>query len=717
MATVSAGMHGPSDSELIEAVRHGSTDAYGQLYQRHVSAAYSMARQVGKSAAEADDLVSEAFAKVLDTLRAGKGPTTAFRAYLLTALRHTAYDRGKRDRKLQLADDVADVPGADVSEPFTDTAVAGLEKSLAAQAFSRLPERWKTVLWHIEIEGQSPGEVAPLLGLTSNGVSALAYRAREGLRQAYLQVHLGALEGETSDVQHCRAAVDRLGAWTRHGLSKRETAQVDNHLDDCERCRALAAELADVNGGLRAFVAPLVLGVTAAGYLSANSGSAAAAASAGAAAGAAHGGAAGAANSASSFPRQASTTGLSGAALAAVVALALVADTGALPRPVAAPPPLPAQQPAKPAPPAPRPTQKPAPRPQQPAPPLPPPAPSPPHLTASGPTTPITLVAGGPAQPLPITVRNTGQTASGPVSVSLSLPPGVTAELPGAASSAPASTTPQSAGPASTQPASFGGSQVGAEGSRFRCDNSGSRISCTTSDGLAPGESVTFGFLVRASENASSGRITASVGSGSRITVALPAIAVSVNPPPPVDGVEVRARSMYQLPALNSVIRIDVRNTGKTSGIAHVDAVLPDDLRAVGLPPECGFTLPQREIHCSAPLSAGASYRGHVVVTADPGSHHGDPDHDQNRAVSRTATVPVSATLGTARATDTLRMRFLFWVPVPADSDDSPKPIPAAPTKPPDEPESVPWPQDLPASHRKPGAAHHAKPVTAHSGR
>ena len=93
--------------------------------------------------------------------------------------------------------------------------------------------------------------------MTPNGVSALAYRAREGLRQAYLQVHLGQLDTED---QQCRATVDRLGAWTRNGLSKRETAQVEAHLDGCDRCRALAAELADVNGALRSIIAPLVLG-------------------------------------------------------------------------------------------------------------------------------------------------------------------------------------------------------------------------------------------------------------------------------------------------------------------------------------------------------------------------------------------------------------------------------------------------------------------------
>jgi hypothetical protein len=40
-----------------------------------------------------------------------------------------------------------------------------------------------------------------LLGLSANSVAALAYRAREGLRQAYLQMHLsGAVRDECRPV-------------------------------------------------------------------------------------------------------------------------------------------------------------------------------------------------------------------------------------------------------------------------------------------------------------------------------------------------------------------------------------------------------------------------------------------------------------------------------------------------------------------------------------
>ena len=78
--------------------------------------------------------------------------------------------------------------------------------------------------------------------------------------------------------ESCRATVAKLEAWTQDGLSKRDSVQVEAHLDGCADCRALTAELADVNGALRAVIAPLVLGVGATGYLAACAGKAGAAA-------------------------------------------------------------------------------------------------------------------------------------------------------------------------------------------------------------------------------------------------------------------------------------------------------------------------------------------------------------------------------------------------------------------------------------------------------
>ncbi|WP_093587857.1 sigma-70 family RNA polymerase sigma factor [Lentzea waywayandensis] len=256
----------PSDADLIDAVRDGRVEEYGKLYERHVRSANILAMQLSSSSSDADDLVAEAFAKVLAALRGGGGPGASFRPYLLTAVRHAAYDRTRKEKRVELAGDIEEVPGATkaTSVPFRDKAVEDLDQAMAATAFATLPERWQTVLWHTAIEGQSPGEIAPLLGLTANGVSAMAFRAREGLRKAFLQAHVN-----QEPAEKCRATVTKLGAWTRGGLKGRDAVHLDEHMDNCAECRKLARELSDVNGALRGLIAPIVLGTGTTGYLAA----------------------------------------------------------------------------------------------------------------------------------------------------------------------------------------------------------------------------------------------------------------------------------------------------------------------------------------------------------------------------------------------------------------------------------------------------------------
>ena len=263
----------PADAELISAVRGGDVHAFGPLFERHVEAARRLARQL-VSGPDVDDLVSDAFAKVLGVLQRGGGPDLAFRAYLLTAVRRLHVDRIRAGARLHPTDDLTPF---DPGVPFRDTAIEGFENAAAARAFASLPERWQLVLWHTEVEGQKPAEVAPLLGLSPNSVSALAYRAREGLRQAFLSMHAQ----DTADAT-CLWAQEHLGAHVRGGLSRRDSSRVEHHLLECRRCTAVYLELLEINSGLSGLLAPLLLGGAAAAYVGASyAGASAGAASSG----------------------------------------------------------------------------------------------------------------------------------------------------------------------------------------------------------------------------------------------------------------------------------------------------------------------------------------------------------------------------------------------------------------------------------------------------
>lgn len=248
------------DSALVELTRGGNAEAFAELWRRHSRAAHAVARSQ-TSTFDADDLISEAYVKIYQAIAAGGGPTAAFRPYLFTTVRNLAASWG-RSRHETAYDEMEAVEDPAFSESAT---MEALDRSLTAKAFHSLPTRWQEVLWYCEVESLTPQQVAPLFGMTPNAVAALAYRAREGLRQAWIQAHLASLP-ERSE---CRWTTERLGSYARHGLGKRDTAAVEAHLRECPKCTIVASEASEVGSRLSLVLLPLTLGIGGAAAYSA----------------------------------------------------------------------------------------------------------------------------------------------------------------------------------------------------------------------------------------------------------------------------------------------------------------------------------------------------------------------------------------------------------------------------------------------------------------
>ncbi|KAF5996305.1 sigma-70 family RNA polymerase sigma factor [Streptomyces sp. WAC00263] len=433
----------PSDADLIGRMRAGDDTAYEELYRRHAEAVRRYARTCCRDAHTADDLTAEVFARMLQAVRRGHGPQHAVRAYLLTTVRRVAASWTKSAKREQLVDDFAlfaaqssrtsEVSDEETLDLGADVrAMHEAEQSMAMQAFRSLPERWQAVLWHTEVEDESPSEVATLFGLDANGTRVLASRAREGLKQAYLQAHVSATL--TMD-EECARYADRLGAYARGGLRTRAERGLRKHLEECAKCRLAAGQIKEVAGGIPAVVPVAVIGwFGAAGYakavaLIAGGAGAGAAGAAGAAAatsggsGGTAGGTAGAAGAAGSGSGGAGAGGGAAASeglgatvkagiaagfvavAAAAVALALVGNGSPAQKPEAKPP---ATSPVVEAPqPQPRPTPTPTPS-RKPAPgapvvaSAPKPSPTPTPRPAPKPTPkPSPTPAPTPAKPTP----------------------------------------------------------------------------------------------------------------------------------------------------------------------------------------------------------------------------------------------------------------------------------------------------------------------------
>ncbi|WP_369247605.1 sigma-70 family RNA polymerase sigma factor [Streptomyces sp. R41] len=422
----------PSDADLIERMRAGDDTAYEELYRRHADAVRRYARTCCRDGHTADDLTAEVFARMLQAVRGGSGPEHAVRAYLLTSVRRVAANWTKSAKREQLVDDFAvfaaraartsEVSDDDTLDLGADVrAMHEAEQSMAMQAFRSLPERWQAVLWHTEVEDESPSEVATLFGLDANGTRVLASRAREGLKQAYLQAHVSATL--TMD-EECARYADRLGAYARGGLRTRAERGLRKHLEECAKCRLAEGQIKEVASGIPAVVPVAVIGwFGAAGYAKAvaliaggaGAGAAGAAAAAGGSSGGASAGGGAAASEGIGAPVKAGIAAGVVAVAAAAVALALVGNDSPARKPDAKPAaspaveaPLPSPKPPKKAPapnppvvaptPTPTPTPSPTPRPT----PKPTPKPSPTPTPTKPKPTPEPTPTPTPPPPAPV---------------------------------------------------------------------------------------------------------------------------------------------------------------------------------------------------------------------------------------------------------------------------------------------------------------------------
>lgn len=249
-----------TDAELIESVRRGDRTAVEVLHERHVRVALSVARGRLGDATEAEAIVNEVFGRVIAIIVRGGGPEASFRSYLVRAVRNECTDtaRARRDTPSRVVDVAAalqvdgDFDGrlADgwhigAGRHSVDPAIAvfdAMDGSVARRALDMLSERSLEILTHMELDGLDLAETATRMGIDTGAAAALRYRAKEKLRQAYL---VASVPLPTTPV--CHESVVRLGAYVRGAASRRHATRLAEHLRLCRRCRAIEADMRDLN--------------------------------------------------------------------------------------------------------------------------------------------------------------------------------------------------------------------------------------------------------------------------------------------------------------------------------------------------------------------------------------------------------------------------------------------------------------------------------------
>ncbi|WFR84294.1 sigma-70 family RNA polymerase sigma factor [Arthrobacter sp. Y-9] len=241
----------PTDGELLEQVRAGELDAYGELFRRHHASALRVARRLTPDYTLAEDAVNDAFTTVLTAIQAGKGPVDVFGPYLISSVSRSMY---RMNRKAMREVPVMDTEVLDSEVADANRVVAEFDDAAARNAFRQLADRWREVIWYLDVEGMPPREAAPLLGLSPNATVALHRRAKEALRLGYLYEHVTAQGPE-----QCRVFIRDIPPYVRGSLRKSRAELLEEHLRTCKTCPSILMQVQEVGPFQRMILPALAL--------------------------------------------------------------------------------------------------------------------------------------------------------------------------------------------------------------------------------------------------------------------------------------------------------------------------------------------------------------------------------------------------------------------------------------------------------------------------
>jgi RNA polymerase sigma-70 factor, ECF subfamily len=148
-------------------------DAFTAFYAQTARPLWLYLFRVTRNAADTDDILQEAFCRLLG---AERELTTEeqFRKYVFRIASNLLVDRWRLQQREMISE---------LDEARITTAPQALnEGDNAMRMLARVPPRERALLWLAHVEGYSHDEIAQALGLARGSVRVLLFRARKRLR-------------------------------------------------------------------------------------------------------------------------------------------------------------------------------------------------------------------------------------------------------------------------------------------------------------------------------------------------------------------------------------------------------------------------------------------------------------------------------------------------------------------------------------------------------
>jgi RNA polymerase sigma-70 factor (ECF subfamily) len=170
------------ESSLLEAARKGDSTALGQIFDIYAPAIFRYAVRLCHDPSEADRIVGDVFAQLLEQLSSGKGPRTNLRSYLYQIAYHVLVDHVREASHVSSVEEALDLPDSRMSVGAQIEEQELLRDLEHAVAHGLTAEQQHIIMLRF-VEGFNLQETADITGKKINAVSVLQNRAISRLRQ------------------------------------------------------------------------------------------------------------------------------------------------------------------------------------------------------------------------------------------------------------------------------------------------------------------------------------------------------------------------------------------------------------------------------------------------------------------------------------------------------------------------------------------------------
>lgn len=169
-----------TDDELVSRIGVGDHEAFSQFMRRHTRRMLSLAQGVLGNAADADEVVQDAFIRVWR--HAGRFDPARARAttWLHRIVVNLAIDRLRRPRQEPL-DGHDELPDEEPSA--LDRMIESERERLVASTLESLADRQRIAITLFHLQGLSGRQGAEVMGLSEDAFESLLTRARQSLKK------------------------------------------------------------------------------------------------------------------------------------------------------------------------------------------------------------------------------------------------------------------------------------------------------------------------------------------------------------------------------------------------------------------------------------------------------------------------------------------------------------------------------------------------------